>query len=165
MGADTSLDRRLIELYAKGRSIEQVSEDTGIPPEQVASRTELALRRDLFSEDARILLILRKLEEMADEIHSRVPTMSDRNISAAVNAAAGAFQRVLTELRKLRAEGQADLDTVSKRHKEAFLQIIDRATQRTIGSLSERFSDVPVEDIESEFREHILTVAREVDEE
>lgn len=160
-----SIDQTLIRFYGV-KSPEEIAEITGISAISIAKRTEEALgRRDYLGEAARIQLLMAKLEGMADEIQQRLPDMSDRNVSAAVNAAAGAMGRVLGQLTKIQAANRVDLDAVHSRYADEMVRIVEASYNRQLGKLAERYPDVPQEDLEAEFHELVLTVSREADSE
>lgn len=158
-----SIDQTLIRFYGV-KSPEEIAEITGISAISVAKRTEEALgRRDYLGEAARIQLLMAKLEGMADAIQQRLPDMSDRNVSAAVNAAAGAMGRVLGQLTKIQAANRVDLDTVNKRHAQEMVSIVERAGDRVFGELAALYPNMEPDEIQQRFRDNILAVAREVD--
>lgn len=161
---ETAADRLLIEAYAKHMSVEEAAEYSGIAPDLVAQRTIDALGlRDYLGEAARIELLMRKLEDMASEIQTRLPDMSDRNVSAAVNAAAGAMGRVLGQLTKIQASNKLTEKEMEESYARRFADMIDAAYQRRRGQLEALYPNLTPEEHEEGFRDTILELAREAD--
>jgi hypothetical protein len=163
-GRETPLDQRLISMYGN-KTPTEIAELVGLSPIEVAKRTEEILgERDYLREDAKVQILMNRLDSLSAEIESRVPEMSDRNLSAAVNSAAGALGRVLAELRKIRTESKVDLDAVNNRAAREMVVIVEKALQRSIGSLAVRYPEIDGAELELELQGHIRDIAREYDE-
>jgi hypothetical protein len=79
-----------------------------------------------------------------------------------VNAAAGALGRQLRVLEGLRDAGVKDLEVVNGVYARELVGIVERAFERLLGRLEERFG-VSGEDLRVEFEGVILEVAGEYD--
>jgi hypothetical protein len=162
-GVMDEVDRLLLREYGR-RSPAELELLTGVPALEVGQRLERILgERDFLGEDARIGVLLHRLDLMVAEIEGRLPDLSDRNIGAVVNAAAGAIGRQLKVLADLRDRSRVDLDRVQQVYADELVRIVELSFERLLGRLEERFPEVLVDDLRSEFEGLILLVARDVD--
>jgi hypothetical protein len=162
-GRETPLDQRLISMYGN-KSPKEIGELVGLSPIEVAKRTEEILgERDYLREDAKVQILMNRLDSLSAEIESRVPEMSDRNLSAAVNSAAGALGRVLAELRKIRQESRTDIEAVTNRYAREMVTIVEASFNQMLGRLVERYPEESPDSLRAEFQEIILAVAKGYD--
>jgi len=89
--------------------------------------------------------------------------VSDRNIGAVVNAAAGAIGRQLKVLADLRDRSVVDLERVQLVYARELVRIVELSFERLLGRLEERFDGVSADELRGEFESVILQVAAEVD--
>lgn len=147
MAEASKVDSLLIRYYGN-KSAEEIEELTGIPAMDVAKRTlEVLGKRDPLGEDARVQVLIIRLETMAEEIQKRLPEMSDRNVSAAVNSASGALGRVLKELREVRKESKIDVTAISE----------------TMGRILAELINIPIQHLRDELKERYATDDDEID--
>lgn len=157
------VDRLLLREYGR-RSPLELETLTGIPAHEVGQRLERILgERDFLGEDARIGVLLHRLDLMVAEIEGRLSDLSDRNIGAVVNAAAGAIGRQLKVLADLRDRSKVDIERVQRVYADELVRIVELSFERLLGRLEERFPEVESDDLRSEFEGLILLVARDVD--
>lgn len=157
------VDRLLLREYGR-RSPAELETLTGVPALEVAQRLERVLgERDFLGEDARIGVLLHRLDVMVAEVESRLEGVSDRNLGAVVNAAAGAIGRQLKVLADLRDRSRVDLERVQSVYARELVRIVELSFERLLGRLEERFPDVGMDDLRGEFEELIGVVARDVD--
>lgn len=158
------VDQKLITGYGN-KTPTELAEETGLTPIEVAKRTaELLGERDYLAEDARISVLVNRLDSMAAEIERRLPGMSDRNVATSVNAAAGALGRTLKELRELRRESKVDLEALQNRYAQTMVSIVEASFNRMLGRLAERYPDQDPMELQAEFQGLILEVSKEYDE-
>ena len=159
------VDRLLIREYGR-KSPRELEVLTGVPALEVAQRLERLLgERNFLSEDAAIRVLLFRLDSMVAEVESRLVDVSDRNIGAVVNAAAGAIGRQLRVLSDLRDRSVVDLDRVQGLYARELVRIVELSFERLLGRLEERFEGVSADELRAEFESVILLVASEVDDE
>lgn len=157
------VDQLLITAYGN-KTPQQIAEETGMTPMEVAKRTaEILGERDYLGEDAKVQVVIQRLDSMSAEVERRLPGMSDRNIAAAVNSAAGSLGRVLAEMRKIREESKVDLEAITNRQARELVSIVESAMQRSIGSLKARYPEIDAAALEAELQGHIMDIAREYD--
>lgn len=159
------VDRLLLREYGR-KSPRELEVLTGVPALEVAQRLERLLgERNFLSEDAAIRVLLFRLDSMVAEVESRLVDVSDRNIGAVVNAAAGAIGRQLRVLSDLRDRSVVDLDRVQGLYARELVRIVELSFERLLGRLEERFEGVSADELRAEFESVILLVASEVDDE
>lgn len=159
------VDRLLIREYGR-KSPRELEALTGVPALECAQRLERILgERNFLSEDAAIRVLLFRLDSMVAEVESRLVDVSDRNIGAVVNAAAGAIGRQLKVLGDLRDRSVVDLERVQGLYARELVRIVELSFERLLGRLEERFPEVSADELRAEFESVILLVAGEVDSE
>jgi hypothetical protein len=157
------VDRILIREYGR-KSPQELELLTGVPALEVAQRLERVLgERDFLGEDARIGVLLQRLDGMVAEVESRMSGISDRNLGSVVNAAAGAIGRQLKVLADMRDRSVVDLERVQSVYARELVRIVELSFERLLGRLEERYPDIEGEDLRLEFEALIGVVAREVD--
>lgn len=158
-----NIDAMLIR-YAGVKSPDEVEELTGVPAMEVAKRTKAALGKidilDVAEKRAKLML---RLEAMVAEVEGRITDASDRNLGALINASRGSIQTILKELREIEKASKEDVDTVVNRVSQNMVAIVERSYDRQLGRLSERFPEIPKDDLAREFRETILEISAEYD--
>jgi hypothetical protein len=118
--------------------------------------------RDFLGDVGRVSVLLARLDGLVAEVEERLPGLSDRNLAPAVNAAAGALGRQLRVLEGWRDDVSKDLEVVNGVYAQVLVGIVERAFERLLGRLEERFG-VSGEDLRSEFEGLVLEVAGEFD--
>jgi hypothetical protein len=157
------VDRLLLREYGR-RSPQDLEVLTGVPALEVAQRLERVLgERDFLGEDARIGVLLHRLDGMVAEVESRLSGVKDRDLGGVVNAAAGAIGRQLKVLADLRDRSKVDLERVQRVYADELVRIVELSFERMLGRLEERFPGVDADGLRSDFEGLILLVAREVD--
>lgn len=157
------VDRVLLREYGR-KSPKELEVLTGVPAVEVAQRLERLLgERDFLGEDAAIRVLLHRLDSMVAEVESRLAGVSDRNVGAVVNAAAGAIGRQLRVLQDLRDRSAVDLERVQMVYAAELVRIVELSFERLLGRLEERFPDVSADELRVEFESVILQVAADVD--
>lgn len=158
------VDRLLLREYGR-RSPAELEVLTGVPALEVGRRLERVLgERDFLGEDARIGVLLHRLDVMVAELEGRLAGVSDRNIGSVVNAASSAIGRQLRVLEGLRERSVVDVERVRNVYALEFVRVVELSFERLLGRLEERFPGVSGDDLRSEFEECVLLVAREFDE-
>ena len=157
------VDRVLLREYGR-RSPQELEVLTGVPALEVAQRLERVLgERDFLGVDARIGVLLHRLDGMVAELEGRLSGVSDRNLGSVVNAAAGAIGRQLGVLKVLREESRVDVERVQRVYADELVRIVELSFERLLGRLEERFPDADSGGLREEFGVLLGVVAGEVD--
>ena len=161
---DSAIDRYILR-QSGSLSVTEMSKETGLSKEELAER-----RQKLFDEvsvlsvNQRRTQLIMKLAEGYDEIFKRISSAEDKLVAGMVNAGTNALKVQLKELREMEKQDRSEVEAANRALKEQLLSIVEKAGDRTIGALAERFPELSVDDIEAEFRANVLQVAREFDE-
>jgi hypothetical protein len=159
---DFEVDRFLVRNYGR-KSPAELEVVTGVPALEVAQRLERVLgERDFLGDVGRVSVLLARLDGLVAEVEERLPGLSDRNLAPAVNAAAGALGRQLRVLEGWRDDVSRDLEVVNGVYARELVGIVERAFERLLGRLEERFG-VSGDDLRVEFEGLVLEVAGEYD--
>ena len=138
-GEITAIERQLIR-YAGVKSPAEISELTGIPSEDVARRiTEVLESVDILTIQQKRAKLILALEQMADEVTSRLADLSDRNLAANINASAGAMGRVLKELRESEKSAKVDVLAITQHQGRVLGEIVDIAMGHLRDELKARY--------------------------
>lgn len=157
------VDRVLLREYGRKSPVE-LEQLTGVPALEVAQRLERVLgERDFLGVDARIGVLLHRLDGMVAELEGRLEGVSDRNLGSVVNAAAGAIGRQLGVLKVLREESRVDLERVERVYADELVRIVELSFERLLGRLEERYPDADSVGLREEFGVLLGVVAGEVD--
>lgn len=137
--SETAVDALLLRFYGS-KTPEEIAEITGIEAIDVAKRTaEILGRRDYLAEDAKVRLLIGKLESMVAEIESRMSDMKDRDLAPAINSARSAIGTVLKELRDVRKENKVDVDAISVSMGRTIGEVVDVMMRHVRAELKERY--------------------------
>lgn len=161
---DPHIDAMLIR-WAGVKSYDEIGEITGIAPLEVARRTKDALAAvGVLEVHERRVKLMMTLESIIAEVDTRKEDASNRDLGGLLNASRAAAATILKELREIEKSNRADLDAVNRRHAQEMVRIVERAGERVIGALTERFPGVAADDIHAMLRQNILDISHEVDE-
>lgn len=159
----TSIDQKLVAM-AGAYTPQEISEKTGIPVEEVAKRTLSVLNSvDYFTvEQMRVKQVI-MLNQMITEGVTRMEAATDKNIGAILNSTGGNVFRALKVLEDIEKKAALNSASMEAAYARRLLSIVERAFDRYLGKLSERFPEVDAKDIAEGFQRAILEMAQEVD--
>lgn len=159
----TSIDQKLV-MYAGTKTPEEISEITGVPAEEVAKRTLGILNKvDYFSIQQKRAQMMFMLQGVISEVYVRRESMSDRNLGSAMNSAGGNIQRILKTLEDMEKRDEKSMQAQEEAYARRLLIIVQRAFDRQLGALTERYPTIEAKDIAADFQAQIMAVAREMD--
>jgi hypothetical protein len=159
----TSVDQILVT-YAGTKTPEEIGVLTGIPADEVAKRTLAVLNKvDYFTIQQKRAQMMLMLQGVISEVYVRRESMSDRNLGSAMNSAGGNIQRILKTLEDMEKRDEKSMQAQEEAYARRLLMIVNRAFDRQLGALTERFPAIDAKDIAAEFQASIMSVAREMD--
>jgi sugar-specific transcriptional regulator TrmB len=159
----TSIDQKLVQM-AGAFTPTEISEKTGIPVEEVAQRTLQVLNSvDYFTIEQMRAKQTIMLNQMVTEGVARMEAATDRNVSGIMNATGGNIFRALKVLEDIEKKASLNTASMEAAYARRLLSIVERAFDRYLGKLSERFPDVDAQDIADGFQQAIMEMAQEVD--
>lgn len=164
MSEQSAIDRRLIELYGR-KTPEEIAEETGLSAQDVMRQTaSLIKQRNYLGEDAKLALLLERMDGMTREVEERLGGMDNKDISKALNATSASLYRTSQLILQIRKENQVDVEEMRRRFGAELVKIVEMSFNRYLGKLQERFPGVDADAMEMEFREIIAEVAEEYEE-
>jgi hypothetical protein len=157
------LDETLIRAAASGKSGEEMEQLTGIPAAQaVVHVKQLLNRRDIWSEVEKRQLLLFELNELKDSLTQNAVDFRD-------NESAKLLLKVLQEVgKRLDSErSKLDLDVIklSEYQEKVLLKAMDSALNFAKGELSERYPQVPKEELDELVVEGLVRAKYELEKE
>lgn len=137
--ASTRINRLLVDGHGV-KSAQVISDETGIPPEDVARRTrELFEAVDVLTiEDKRAKLVL-QLESMVGQLSARMAGASDKSISGIANSARSAIGSVLKELADMESRSQVDVTAITQNMGRTLGELLNISLTHLREELKERY--------------------------
>ena len=157
-----------IERYVWSRvgkeSARDMAKALGVPPEEILRvKRDLAESVDALTVDVQRAKLLRSLQELADDAHERAQNVADeRNYAGIVNAAAGAIDKLLKELRRTGAENSDAVNALNQLRINELLRLIDVTVARTLEDIAFEY-DLDEGELLGIFQRHLKPVAEELD--
>lgn len=166
---DIAIDDRLERLIWRSigvKSIRQVSEETGLPIEDVARiRRQLIEGVDEITIDTKRMKLLVDLQEIADtarEDYNGVSASDPDAGSKLLTASIGAIKTVLQELARIEKASSGAVEALNAMRIQELLRLIDLTVAKTFATLSERH-DIPEDEMYDIFQSYLKPVAEELD--
>ena len=136
----TNTDRLLLK-YAR-RSLEEISEKTGLEPAEAAQRLEHLLReRDFLSERQQERLLIIELGDLVDSVRGRMESAGEDNYADIANVALRGYEAIAKRLDARRKLTEADISEITRAQGEMFLAIIVDAVNKVATRLEEIHPD------------------------
>jgi hypothetical protein len=157
------LDETLIRAAAAGKSGEEMELLTGIPAAQAVLHIKTLLgRRDIWSEVEKRQLLLHELNDLKDSLTDRALQLQDDD-------SARLLLKVLQEIgRRLDAERtKLDIDVVklTEYQERVLLRAMDSALTFAKKELSERYPEVPKDELDELVGQGLLKAKYEIEKE
>lgn len=147
------------------KTVGEISEATGIPPEKVASRfKELVGTIDILSRPDRINKIILQLEKLASEMMERVSNASDKDAAAISNSVRQIYANVIAELRNIEQMSSNEIAEMQTQYALMLSRMIGVSFERTLRSLEEKYPEIEPEVIEAEFQMNLRDAVAEFSE-
>ena len=141
-------------------SARDMAKALGVSPDEI-----LRVKRDLAESVDEITLqvqkarLMRTLQEIADDAHERAQNVADeRNYAGIVNAAAGAIDKLLKELRRTGAENSDAVNALNQLRINELLRLIDVTVARTLEDIAFEY-DLDEGELLGIFQRHLKPAA------
>ena len=160
---DDAISRYVWKRIGK-ESARDMAKALGVSPDEILRvKRDLAESVDALTVDVQRAKLLRSLQELADDAHERAQNVSDeRNYAGIVNAAAGAIDKLLKELRRTGAENSDAVNALNQLRINELLQLIDVTVARTLEDIAIEH-DLDESELLGIFQRHLKPVAEELD--
>lgn len=131
--------RRVVWSGLGRKSVRELSEETGLAPEQVhAVRRALFEEIDVLTVDEQITKALVSMQELADHALAKAKNVQEeRNYSGVINSSVNAQEKILKQLRAMRKEDTSKVDALNAMRVRELLALMDRVVQSGVKELAE----------------------------
>lgn len=145
-------------------SARDMAKALGVSPDEILRvKRDLAESVDALTVDVQRAKLLRSLQELADDAHERAQNVADeRNYAGIVNAAAGAIDKLLKELRRTGAENSDAVNALNQLRINELLHLIDVTVARTLEDIAFDY-ELDESELLGIFQRHLKPVAEELD--
>lgn len=135
----------------------------GYAPEEVYAIIQKILNSlDAYTLDQQLKLSILDLRAVAaDAKEFYTSTGNAQHLKGMVDA----LDKAMTHIEHLQSKSEDVLTTIDKKQADRLVHLVERSFDRTLGALMARFPDADKAEIEAEFRMHLISVAREADNE
>lgn len=160
---DLSTKQKLLLRYAGIKSHNEIAELTGIKPEDVARETAALLDSidELTVQHKRMKLLI-GLEEVNEELRSRLADMSDRNVTAAVATFGANNSRILKELRDTEKADAGKIEQLNQLRIRELLRLIDMTVAKSVEE-AEELNGLEAGTLMPIFQKNLIVAAKEIE--
>lgn len=160
MAEDSKLTRWIAQNLGR-LSPNEISEQTGVPPEDVVRRAQEYYDSVVLTAQQQYAQSVMLYRDMVNEAMERAKNASDRDSSAHITAGKNALAQLEKAVSSWeKRERDSETDAIYAR---VLMKIVEKAFDRSLGALGERFPDADREVIEDEFRKNLMAVSAEFD--
>ena len=120
-------------------SARDMAKALGVSPDEILRvKRDLAESVDALTVDVQRAKLLRSLQELADDAHERAQNVADeRNYAGIVNAAAGAIDKLLKELRRSGSENEVAVQHLNDLRRREIVRLYTEVVNRSVDELAE----------------------------
>lgn len=159
---DTRVDN-LIWRYIGQKTVREISELTGLKPEEVLRRkNELLDSVDALSIDEKRQRLLIELDGMARDARDRAKDASDEFYAGTVNAATGAIKTMLAELARMQKQDSGKIEALNQLRIRELLRLVDATVARSVREIAATH-DLDETELMEVFQGHLVEAARELE--
>lgn len=160
---DDAISRYVWKRIGK-ESARDMAKALGVSPDEILRvKRDLAESVDALTVDVQRAKLLRSLQELADDAHERAQNVADeRNYAGIVNAAAGAIDKLLKELRRTGVENSDAVNSLNQLRINELLHLIDVTVARTLEDIAIEH-DLDESELLGIFQRHLKPAAEELD--
>lgn len=156
--------RRAIWSGLGRKSVRELSEDTGLAPEQVhAVRRVLFEEIDVLTVDEQRMKLMIAMNEMIDLATRRARESTDpRNHAGLINAATGAIEKTLKQVKALENENRGALADLNRKRVNELLRLLDATVVAGVKEIAEEHG-LDQGDLLEVFNRHLTQEALSLD--
>lgn len=156
----TLMDSKLLRLAANGKSAAEISEQTGIAPEQALLRVkELIDSRDVWDDIQREKLLMHSIYDLKERLEGNMEALvGDPKL---LKEYRGTMELLGQRIEARNRINEADLMKVSEAHGRKMIHIIELGYYKARATLARDYPDVDLLEIDAVFSEGIEKAAQE----
>lgn len=163
---DTEIDPRLTRIVWKNlglKSVRQISEETGLAPEQIfAIKREMLDSVDVLTVQEKRTKILVAMEQLAQDALDRADGASDEFAAGMLNAARGAMKDMLTEFNRASKADQSAIEQLNQLRVNELIRLIDITVAKTLSEIATTYS-LEEDALHDIFQTHLRPAAQELE--
>lgn len=163
---DMEIDPRLEKIVWRSlglRSVRQISEETGLAPEQIfAIKREMLDSVDVLTVQEKRTKILVAMEQLAQDALDRADGASDEFAAGMLNAARGAMKDMLTEFNRASKADQGAIEQLNQLRIREILRLVDGTVARTFAEIATTHG-IDEDELLSVFQSHLKPMAEELE--
>jgi len=156
-------DKTILDMAARGKTAEDIAVQLQVPAARVAQEmNRLTDTLDWLSELQELKLAMLSLKTLVGSLKGVAESGGDdKQTKNYIDALRLLFER----LDRRSEQVDADIDRVNVAQAREMVLIVEKSLYHSLGVLSERFVDLPMAEIEQQFRESLLIVSADYDSE
>ena len=156
-------DKTILDMAARGKTAEDIAVQLQVPAARVAQEmNRLTDTLDWLSELQELKLAMLSLKTLVGSLKGVAESGGDdKQTKNYIDALRLLFER----LDRRSEQVDADIDRVNVAQAREMVLIVEKSLYHSLGVLSERFVDLPMVEIEQQFRESLLIVSADYDSE
>ena len=156
-------DSKILTMATRGATAEQIGSELGIPAVRVVGEIDrLTKSLDWLSEMQEMALTMRALKALAGNLQELAESgHDDKQTRNYLDSLRLIFER----LDKLQERAGSDIERVQNAQARVFVDMIERSFFHAMGALSQRFPDADRKALEEQFRESLMIVSAEYEQE
>lgn len=163
---ELEIDPRIERIIWRGlglKSIRQLSEETGLPPEKIhAMKRELFDSVDVLTTQQKKHRLMVVLEEIAQATQADYDKAPFEFKSGLANSAIASMKTMMTELNRTSKDDQQAIETLNALRTRELLRLIDTTVSRTFSDISSRHG-IKESELFEIFQAHLSPVAQELE--
>lgn len=164
---DMEIDPRLEKIVWRSlglRSVRQISEETGLAPEQIfAIKREMLDSVDVLTVQEKRTKILVAMEQLAQDALDRADGASDEFAAGMLNAARGAMKDMLTEFNRASKQDQAAVDSLNALRVKELVSLVQEVVDISVIDVVKRY-DLDKQEVFDIFNSNLAKAAQKRDE-
>jgi len=156
-------DKTILDMAARGKTAEDIAVQLQVPAARVVQEmNRLTDTLDWLSELQELKLAMLSLKTLVGSLKGVAESGGDdKQTKNYIDALRLLFER----LDRRSEQVDADIDRVNVAQAREMVLIVEKSLYHSLGVLSERFVDLPMAEIEQQFRESLLIVSADYDSE
>lgn len=160
---DLSNKQRLLIKWAGIKSANEISELTGIAPEDVGREIDAVLNSiDVLTVQQLRAKLLIGMLEANEELRSRFADMSDRNITAAIATYGANTSRIQKEMRDAEKADTGKIEQLNQLRIRELLKMIDETVVISVDEIA-ALTNIDASELMDVFTRNLVVKAREIE--
>lgn len=145
------------------KSVREISELTGLKPEEVLRRkNELLEEVDILSIQQKRQRLLVELDGMARDARERAAGTIDEYFAGMLNSSVAAIKTMMTEMARMEKQDTGRIEALNSLRVKELLRLVDETVARSVREIAAAH-DLDESELMEVFQGHLNDAAREID--